>query len=100
MRFINTLVPEDFRCVVSKLLKRFYLRATLSRVGTGLTLSLFVVYLHNVRHFSDSFDTLLLALSALMLGLRHRLSAREDGIELVATDVELTLLRAMPDRRS
>ncbi len=32
----------------------------------GLTLSLFVVYLHNVRHFSTSFATLLLALSAVI----------------------------------
>jgi hypothetical protein len=100
MQFINTLVPDDFRSMANKPQERFYLRATLSCVGTGLTLSLFVVYLHNIRHFSDSFATLLLALSELMLGLRHRLSAREDGTELVATDVELTLLRAMPDRRS
>ncbi len=35
-------------------------------VGQGLTLSLFVVYLHNVRHFSTSFATLLLALSAVV----------------------------------
>ena len=65
MQFINTLVPEDFRSVVSKPLKRFYLCTTLSCVGTGLTLSLFVVYLHNVRHFSVSFATILLALTAI-----------------------------------
>ncbi len=35
-------------------------------IGFGLTLSLFVIYLHNVRHFSTSFATLLLALSAVV----------------------------------
>jgi MFS family permease len=35
-------------------------------VGFGLTLSLFVIYLHNVRGFSTTFATLLLALSAVV----------------------------------
>jgi MFS family permease len=35
-------------------------------VGVGLTLSLFVIYLHNVRGFSTTFATLLLALSAVV----------------------------------
>jgi MFS family permease len=65
MQLLKTLMPEDFRDVVSKPLKRFYLCTTLSCVGSGLTLSLFVVYLHNVRHFSVLFATLLLALTAI-----------------------------------
>jgi MFS family permease len=35
-------------------------------MGSGLTLSLFVVYLHNVRGFSTDFATLLLSLAALV----------------------------------
>jgi len=64
MQLFSTLVPEDFRVVVTKPLRRFYLCTTLSCVGFGLTLSLFVVYLHDVRHFSIAFASLLLAVTA------------------------------------
>jgi MFS family permease len=64
MPLLNTLVPADFRSVVTGPLRRFYLCITLACVGSGLTLSLFVVYLHNVRHFSITFATLLLAFTA------------------------------------
>jgi MFS family permease len=47
-------------------LRRFYTCTSIASIGQGLTLSLFVVYLHNVRHFSTSFATLLLALSAVV----------------------------------
>ena len=50
MALLNTLVPADFRAAVTKPLQRFYLCTTLSCIGNGLPLSLFVVYLHNVRH--------------------------------------------------
>jgi MFS family permease len=63
---MNTLVPEDFRAALSKPLKRFYLCTALGCVGGGLTLSLYVVYLHNVRHFSVTFATLLLAGTAIV----------------------------------
>jgi MFS family permease len=66
MQLLNTLVPEDFREVVTKPLKRFYLCTVLSCIGFGLTLSLFVVYVHNVRHFSEGFATLLLAGAAIV----------------------------------
>jgi predicted MFS family arabinose efflux permease len=65
MPLFKTLVPQDFRGVVTKPLKRFYLCTTLSCVGSGLTLSFFVVYLHNVQHFSVTFATLLLAITAI-----------------------------------
>ena len=65
MQLFDTLVPADFRAVLSKPLKRFYLCTTLSCVGYGLTLSLFVVYLHDVRHVSVTFASLLLAATAL-----------------------------------
>lgn len=61
---MNNLVPNDFRSAISKPLKRFYVCTTLASAGNGLTLSLFVVYLHNVRHLSITFATLLLAFSA------------------------------------
>jgi MFS family permease len=64
MQSFPTLVPEDFRSVLSKPLRRLYLCVTLSCVGAGLTLSLFVIYLHDERHFSITFATLLLAVSA------------------------------------
>jgi MFS family permease len=64
MKLSDTLVPADFRAVLSKPLKRFYLCTTLSCVGYGLTISLFVVYLHDVRHVSVTFATLLLAATA------------------------------------
>ena len=64
MRALDTLVPRDFRQGLRGPLRRFYLCVVLNAVGTGLTLSFFVVYLHNVRHFSTGFATLLLSASA------------------------------------
>lgn len=66
MKLVNTLVPIDFRSSVRGPLRRFYACVFIGCIGNGLTLSLFVVYLHNVRHFSTSFATLLLALSAVV----------------------------------
>lgn len=63
---MNTLVPEDFRGAITKPLRRFYLCTTLASAGNGLTLSLFVVYLHDVRHLSIIFATLLLAFTAII----------------------------------
>jgi MFS family permease len=65
MQLMTTLVPANFRAVLSKPLKRLYLCTMLGCVGAGLTLSLYVVYLHNVRHFSVTFATLLLAGTAI-----------------------------------
>ena len=61
---LDTLVPPDFRGAMNATLRRYFLCTFLSCIGNGLTLSLFVVYLHNVRGFSTGFATLLLALSA------------------------------------
>ncbi|MGD0055179.1 MAG: MFS transporter [Acidimicrobiales bacterium] len=66
MQLFSTLVPPDFRAVVTRPLRRFYLCTVLSCVGFGLTLSLFVVYLHDVRHFSIAFASLLLVATALV----------------------------------
>ncbi len=66
MKLLETLVPIEFRSSIRGPLRRFYTCTFIACVGNGLTLSLFVVYLHNVRHFSTSFSTLLLALSAIV----------------------------------
>jgi MFS family permease len=65
MRLIESLVPPDFRSSINGPLRRFFTCTFLSCIGNGLTLSLFIVYLHNVRGFSIDYATLLLAISAL-----------------------------------
>jgi MFS family permease len=66
VKLLETLVPTEFRSSIRGPLRRFYTCTFIGCIGNGLTLSLFVVYLHNVRHFSTSFSTLLLALSAIV----------------------------------
>jgi MFS family permease len=66
VKLVDTLVPVDFRSSIRGPLRRFYICTFIGCIGNGLTLSLFVVYLHNVRHFSTSFATLLLAVSAVV----------------------------------
>lgn len=66
MSILNNLVPIDFRRVIDVPLRRYYLCITLATMGSGLTLSLFVVYLHNVLHFSVTFSTLLLTFTAIV----------------------------------
>src|ERR1700721_499581 len=66
VKLLEALVPIDFRSSIRGPLRRFYTCVFIGCIGNGLTLSLFVVYLHNVRHFSTSFATLLLALSAVV----------------------------------
>jgi len=66
VKLVNTLVPVDFRSSIRGPLRRLYLCTFIGCVGVGLTLSLFVIYLHNVRGFSTTFATLLLALSAVV----------------------------------
>jgi MFS family permease len=66
VKLLETLVPVEFRSSIRGPLRRFYICTFINCIGSGLTLSLFVVYLHNVRHFSTSFATLLLALSAIV----------------------------------
>jgi MFS family permease len=66
VKLLDALVPTDFRSSIRGPLRRFYACTFIACIGNGLTLSLFVIYLHNVRHFSTSFATLLLALSAVV----------------------------------
>jgi MFS family permease len=66
VKLLEALVPVDFRSSIRGPLRRFYSCTFIGCIGNGLTLSLFVIYLHNVRHFSTAFATLLLALSAVV----------------------------------
>jgi MFS family permease len=66
VKLVDNLVPTDFRSSIRGPLRRFFLCTFIGCIGNGLTLSLFVIYLHNVRGFSTSFATLLLALSAVV----------------------------------
>jgi len=65
VKLLETLVPADFRKAINGPLRRFYACTFITCTGMGLTLSLYVVYLHNVRGFSTSFATVLLAISAI-----------------------------------
>jgi MFS family permease len=65
VKLLEALVPADFRKAIKGPLRRFYACTFVTCVGMGLTLSLYVVYLHNVRGFSTTFATVLLALSAI-----------------------------------
>ncbi|NNN08183.1 MAG: MFS transporter [Acidimicrobiaceae bacterium] len=64
MNLLESLVPSDFRRALDAPLRRFFLGVFVNCFAIGLTLSLYVVYLHNVLHFSTSFSTLLLGLSS------------------------------------
>ena len=62
---MQTLLPAEFRKAINAPLRRYFMTTFLARFGLGLTLSLYVVYLHNVRGFSTNFATLLLGASAI-----------------------------------
>lgn len=64
MNLLETLIPSDFRRAMDGPLRRFFLGVFVNCFAMGLTLSLYVVYLHNVLHFSTSFATLLLSASS------------------------------------
>lgn len=64
MSLLNTLLPTEFRTAMSPALRRFFVSVFIACAAMGLTLSLFMIYLHNVRGFSVTFATELLAASA------------------------------------
>jgi MFS family permease len=66
VKLLDAVVPPGYRATVSGPVRRLYLGTFVSCLGAGLTLSLFVIYLHDVRGFSTGFATSLLALSALL----------------------------------
>ena len=61
---LENLMPMEFRTVIRGPLRRFYASTFLSFIGNGLTFSMFIVFLHNIRHFTIRDATLLLAVSA------------------------------------
>ncbi len=65
MNLLESLAPADFRRAMDGPLRRFFVGVLISCVAMGLTLSLYVVYLHNVLRFTSSCATLLLALASL-----------------------------------
>lgn len=65
MILLETLVPAEFRHALDQPMRRFFVATFVNSFAIGLTLSLYVVYLHNVHHFSIAFSTLLLAGSSL-----------------------------------
>src|ERR1700731_4076907 len=64
MNLLESLIPADFRRSISPVLRRYFLGIFVNFFAIGLTLALYVIYLHNVHGFSTSFATLLLAASA------------------------------------
>ena len=61
MNLLESLVPIEFRRALDAPLRRFFIGTLVNSFAFGLTLSLYVVYLHNVHKFSIGFSTLLLA---------------------------------------
>ena len=66
MDFVSRLVPADFRSEVRGPLRRLYVATLINCFGNGMAFAMFVVYLHNVRGFSTTFSTLLLAATAIV----------------------------------
>jgi len=66
LQLLDSLLPRDFRSVINAPLRRFFISVFFSCFGMGLTLSMYVVYLHNIHHFSVGFATLLLAIGAIV----------------------------------
>ena len=66
MSLIASVLPPDFREALTPPLKRLYVGFGFATTGMGLTLSFYVVYLHNIRHFPVAFATALLGIGALV----------------------------------
>ncbi|MEI6736081.1 MAG: MFS transporter [Actinomycetes bacterium] len=66
MSLLSNVFPDDFRNALVGPVRRFFVMTAVSAVGQGLTMSLFVVYLHSVRHLSLGFTTALLSVSAVI----------------------------------
>lgn len=60
------LIPKDLRDILSSPARFLFTSVLLGALGMGVTLSMFVVYLHNVRGHSTAFAAGLLAASSLI----------------------------------
>ncbi len=63
---LEALLPSDFRVLVVGPVRRFYGATMLSALGTGLIISLNIIYVHLIRHHSIFFATFLLSMNALL----------------------------------
>ena len=63
---MERLVPADFRVIITQPVRRLYTSVFLVCTGLGFTLSMLVVYLHNVRGYSTSFAAGILAGTSLI----------------------------------
>ncbi len=61
-----SLLPPEFRTLLVGPVRRFYGATLLGALGTGLIISLNIIYVHDVRHHSIYFATLLLSINALI----------------------------------
>ena len=66
MSLLDKVLPPEFRATIQGPTRRFFLTTAVSSLGTGLALSLFVVYLHSVRHIPLGTTTVLLTFNALL----------------------------------
>jgi MFS family permease len=65
---LDLLAPAEFRLRMTSDARRLFMYVFVAFFAMGLTLSLYVVFLHNVHHFSLGFSSALLSAGA-MLGL-------------------------------
>lgn len=61
MPFFDRFFPAPARRIMQGPLRRLFVTTFFNCLGNGMAFSMFVVYLHNVRGFSTTFATLLLA---------------------------------------
>jgi len=63
---VTRILPKEFRHLLRGPLGWFYLSGFITSIGMGLSLILFVVYVHDVRHHSIAFATGLLSMNAVV----------------------------------
>jgi len=63
---VPSLIPAEFRALLRGPLRWYYLSTFLGCLGIGLSLVLYVLYLHDIRHLAVGFATTLLAINAIV----------------------------------
>ena len=62
----ETTSVGDYRALLNSPARRIFLGVLLNALGSGLTMSFLLVYLHDIRGFSNTFGALLLSFQAAM----------------------------------
>jgi len=76
---VSSIMPSDFRALLHGPVRTYYLTTIFGCIGLGLTLSLSVIYVHDIRHFSIAFATYLLAVNAVVaLGITPLIGSLTD----------------------